>query len=111
MFVDILRGCNPDKTYIVVDALDECVEGRDELLNLILKETKDLPCVKWIISSRNRITRRTSLDDSQSVLSLELQENAEFVSLAIGAYIANRLAELEPLREDETLLEYAQQAL
>ncbi|KAI2791708.1 Vegetative incompatibility protein HET-E-1 [Penicillium oxalicum] len=111
MFLCILRACTTDKIYIIVDALDECVQDQDKLLQLILQETRGLPHVKWIISSRNHVNQRIRLDDSQSILSLELQENAEAVSLAIGAYISNRLAELESLEEDDTLLEYVQQTL
>jgi hypothetical protein len=111
IFVDILRDCSPDKTYIVVDALDECVQGQDKLLQFIFKETKELPHVKWIISSRNHVEQRTRLDESQSILSLELQENAESVSVAIGAYISDRIADLQSLQDDNTLLEYVQQVL
>ncbi|KAJ5100119.1 Vegetative incompatibility protein HET-E-1 [Penicillium argentinense] len=111
MFVDILRDPIVDKIYIVVDALDECVQGQDKLLQFILKETKELPHVKWIISSRNHVEQRTRLDDSQSILSLELQENAESVSVAIAAYISDRIAELESLQDDDTLLEYVRQIL
>jgi hypothetical protein len=45
-----------------------------KLLQFVLKQTKGLPRVKWIISSRNHIMQRTRLDDSQSILSLELQD-------------------------------------
>ncbi|KAJ5778418.1 Vegetative incompatibility protein HET-E-1 [Penicillium odoratum] len=98
MFLDILRDPSLDKIYIVVDALDECVQDQDKLLRLILKQAKGLP-------------RRIRLDDSQSILSLELQDNAESVALAIKAYITNRIAELESLQDDDTLLEYVQQIL
>jgi hypothetical protein len=111
MFVDIVRHSSLDKIYIVVDALDECVQDQGKLLQFILKETKGLPSVKWITSSRNHIVQRTRLDDSQSILSLELQENAESVSLAIGAYITNRITELESLQDNDTLLKYVQQTL
>ncbi|KAJ5377107.1 Vegetative incompatibility protein HET-E-1 [Penicillium cosmopolitanum] len=111
MLMDILRDPSLDMMYIVVDALDESVEDRDKLLRLILLEIRGLPHVKWIISSRNHVDQRKRLDDSQSILSLELQENAESVSLAIRAYISNRIAELESLEDDDTLLEYVQQTL
>ncbi|KAJ5379598.1 Vegetative incompatibility protein HET-E-1 [Penicillium cosmopolitanum] len=111
IFSDILHDSSLDMIYIVVDALDECVQDRDKLLQLILLETRELPHVKWIISSRNHVMKHIRLDDSQSILSLELQENAEAVSLAIGAYISNRIAEFESLEDDDTLREYVQQTL
>jgi hypothetical protein len=111
MFLHILRDCSPDKIYILVDALDECMQDQEKLLKFILKETRDLPHVKWIISSRNHVEQRTRLDNSQSILSLELQENADSVSRAIAAYISDRTAELKSLQDDDTLLEYVQQTL
>ncbi|KAL5361432.1 WD40-repeat-containing domain protein [Aspergillus floccosus] len=111
IFLDILRDSSLDKIYIVVDALDECVQDQDKLLQFILRGTKEFPHVKWIISSRNHVEPRIRLDESQSILSLELQENAESVSVAIGAYISNRVAELESLQDDNTLLDYVQQTL
>jgi hypothetical protein len=95
----------------MVDALDECMQGQDKVLRFILEETKDLPHVKWIISSRNHVEQRTRLEDSQSVLSLELQENADLVSGAIGAYISDRISKLVTLQNDDSLQEYVQQAL
>jgi hypothetical protein len=95
----------------MVDALDECMQGQDKVLRFILEETKDLPHVKWVISSRNHIEQRTRLEDSQSVLSLELQENADLVSGAIGAYISDRISKLVNLQNDDSLQEYVQQAL
>ncbi|KAF3392416.1 hypothetical protein F1880_008930 [Penicillium rolfsii] len=111
MFMDIMRDPSLDMIYIVVDALDECLQDQDKLLQFILRETQEITRVKWIISSRNHVQQRTRLVESQSILSLELQENAEAVLLAIGAYISNRLAELECLEDDDTLREYVQQTL
>lgn len=69
-------------------------------MEFILKERKELPNVKWIVSSRNHVQQRESLVDSQSILSLELQDNAEFVSEAIEAYIADRTSKLESLQDN-----------
>ncbi|CAI7583001.1 unnamed protein product [Penicillium manginii] len=111
IFLDMLRDFSMGKIYLVVDALDECMQDQGKLLQFILQETKDIPRVKWIISSRNHVEQRKRLVESQSILSLELQENAEAVSVAIGAYISNRIAELESLEDDDSLLQYVQQAL
>ncbi|KAJ5366099.1 hypothetical protein N7541_000040 [Penicillium brevicompactum] len=111
MFSDIVRESSLERIYVVVDALDECVQDQDKLLQFILNESKDFPHVKWIISSRNHVEQRTRLLDSQSILSLELHENAESVYLAIEAYITNKTAGLESLRDEKNLLAYVQQAL
>lgn len=111
IFLDMLRDSSMGKIYLVVDALDECVQDQGKLLQFILQETKNIPRVKWIISSRNHVQQRKRLVESQSILSLELQENAEAVSVAIRAYISNRLAELESLEDNDTLLEHVQWTL
>ncbi|KAJ5379592.1 Vegetative incompatibility protein HET-E-1 [Penicillium cosmopolitanum] len=110
MFLEILRDWNLDKIFIMVDALDECVQDQDKLLQFILQETKELPHIKWIISSRNHVEQRIRLVDSQSILSLELQENTDSVSEAIGVYISDRISKLESL-QDNPDREYVQRAL
>ncbi|CAG8267750.1 unnamed protein product [Penicillium salamii] len=110
IFVDILRDSSLDKIFLVVDALDECVQDQEKLLQFILKETKNFPHVKWIISSRNHVQQRESLVESQSTLSLELQDNAECVSRAIEAYISDRMSTLESL-QDNPDREYVRQVL
>ncbi|KAK5636714.1 hypothetical protein RRF57_012426 [Xylaria bambusicola] len=85
-----------DKTltiaYIIIDALDECVEGLEKLLNFILRNTFELPRVKWIVSSRNHVEQR--LDITGMTLSLELTQNAEQVAHAVDVYIALKALEL-----------------
>jgi hypothetical protein len=110
MFLDILRESSLETIYVVVDALDECVQDQDKLLQFILKETKDFPRVKWIISSRNHVQQREILVESQLILCLELQDNAEYVSRAIEAYICDRMSTLESL-QDNPDREYVRQAL
>lgn len=109
MFTNIARDPSLGQIYFIIDTLDECVKEQDKLLRFVLQEVK-LPRVKWIISSRNNVTQSVKLDGSQSILSLELQENAESVSQAIDAYIAERTSQIESLQNDPSL-EYVKQAL
>jgi hypothetical protein len=50
-------------------------------------------------------------DPSGPILSLELQENADSVSQAISAYIAERTSRIESLQDDPPLQQYVQQVL
>ncbi|KAI3532313.1 Vegetative incompatibility protein HET-E-1-like protein 15 [Colletotrichum abscissum] len=102
ILTDILRDPDLGKTYIIIDALDECLTDRDKLLKFVLQEAKEAEQspVKWIISSRNNIEQCTRLECSQSILSLELQENAESISGAIDAYIDYRISHFESLQDD-----------
>jgi len=76
----------------------------------VLQEAQ-LPRVKWIISSRNNITESRKLNNSQSILSLELQENAVFMSRAISTYIADMTSRIESLQNDASLQEYVRRVL
>ncbi|KAK0751649.1 WD40-repeat-containing domain protein [Schizothecium vesticola] len=110
VLASVLRDHGHGEVYLIIDALDECVNDRDKLLKFVLQEVK-LPRVKWIISSRNNITESRRLDVSQSILSLELQENADSISNAISAYITERTSQIESLQDDPPLQQYVRQVL
>ena len=102
---EILRNMLPDprlkNTCLIIDALDECETDLWELLKFISQNSSASSCVKWIVSSRNRldIDRHLKLQDSGLKLSLELTQNAAQVSSAVDAYIDNRISELESLQD------------
>ncbi|KAJ3454768.1 hypothetical protein MRS44_013368 [Fusarium solani] len=79
---DILSGMLRDpslaRAYIVIDALDECETGLQQLLKLVVENTSACR-VKWIVSSRNKrdIEQQLKPSDSQTGLSLELKANAQ----------------------------------
>ncbi|KAF4333466.1 heterokaryon incompatibility protein het-E-1 [Fusarium beomiforme] len=76
--------------YLIVDALDECLEGLGSLLKLISCLT---PRVKWIVSSRNRYEVEEYLEPSSKIgLSLELHE--ESVCQAVRYFIDYRTRQL-----------------
>ncbi|KAK4458976.1 hypothetical protein QBC42DRAFT_299809 [Cladorrhinum samala] len=101
IFRTILRDSRLAAAYLVIDALDECEENLQQLLELI-RDTASATSVpiKWIVSSRNRhdIEQRFTLDDSRIRLSLEL--NAEHVSHAIDAYIDHNVCRLKSVEHD-----------
>ncbi|KAK1713022.1 NACHT domain-containing protein, partial [Colletotrichum lupini] len=99
---------------LIVDALDECVEGRQKLLDFICERSKDSHA-KWVVSSRNwpeietnlkRITGRTS------ELSLEL--NSDLIADAVRMYIrikVDELAEKSPYDDDLDLRNHVEKYL
>ncbi|KAK4103749.1 hypothetical protein N658DRAFT_484613 [Parathielavia hyrcaniae] len=109
ILLDVLRDRSLQKVYLIVDALDECIEDQDKFFKFV--QEANLSRVRWIISSRNNVTQSRKLDDSQSILSLELQENAKDVSRAIDAFITKRTSQIESLRDNPPLLQDVQQAL
>jgi hypothetical protein len=79
MFTDILQDQNLNCTYLVIDALDECVAADlPKLLGFITKKSSVSPRVKWIVSSRNWPSIEKKLNTvTQGVwLCLELNENS-----------------------------------
>ncbi|KAH6696713.1 WD40-repeat-containing domain protein [Leptodontidium sp. MPI-SDFR-AT-0119] len=92
-------------TYLIIDALDECETDLPQLLKLIVQSASRFPCVKWIVSSRNKpdIEAQLRLDHTQVRLSLELNE--KHVSRAIEIFIDFRVSRLPNLTDDSALQE------
>jgi hypothetical protein len=99
------------RAYLAVDALDECIADRDQLLRYIARHRVPSPCVKWIVSSRNipeieDILEMSASDDSDDSsgsevkLSLEVTQNAEQVTRAVEAFIDHKLSNMRSLRHD-----------
>lgn len=68
----------------MVDALDEYMEGRAQLLDLII-QTSQITRTKWLILSRNWPEIEVQLSSIAQKLSLEL--NKESVAEAVKSYI------------------------
>ncbi|SPO02440.1 uncharacterized protein DNG_05113 [Cephalotrichum gorgonifer] len=102
-FEKILRDPSLKNTYLIIDALDECETDLPQLLKLIVHNSSASPRVKWIVSSRNRpeIEQQLKLHDSGTALSLELSENAEQVTHAVGAYIDFKVSTVPSLQDDD----------
>ncbi|KAH8665172.1 WD40-repeat-containing domain protein [Tricladium varicosporioides] len=96
IFTDMLRGSSLSCTYLIVDALDECQTGLEQLLDLIVQSLSDLsPRVKWLVSSRHRVEIEERLRRAKSRVDLDLGQNVEHqVSLAVEAYINHKMSDL-----------------
>ncbi|OKL57787.1 hypothetical protein UA08_07028 [Talaromyces atroroseus] len=86
LFTDIIQDPQLRKTYLIVDALDECTDRLDLLLGYIVKHASALPHVKWVISSRNWPSIEKELKMIEN-MQLNLELNAETVTAAVGKYI------------------------
>ena len=53
IFTDMLRNPSLNATYLIIDALDECVTDLPKLLDFVAKHSSMSSCVKWIVSSCN----------------------------------------------------------
>ncbi|TGJ86626.1 hypothetical protein E0Z10_g2185 [Xylaria hypoxylon] len=79
------------KTYIIIDALDECQYQQSELIDWIIGWSQNCTQVKWLVSSRNwpPIVEALGSFEVNTVVSLEL--NARSVSAALETYIKHKV--------------------
>ncbi|KAK0638838.1 HET-R [Cercophora newfieldiana] len=91
---DMLGDANLKATYLVIDALDECVADLPNLLELIVSTSSER--VKWLVSSRNTVAIERKLRPGHGLTEFSLGSgtNAEHASLDIDGYIDSRLSDL-----------------
>jgi hypothetical protein len=96
ILTDMLQDPGLNRTYLIVDALDECQSGLDQLLNLIVQILSDSSSrVKWLVSSRHRVGIEERLRLEKGRIELDLGQNVEGqVSHAVEAYINHKMSGL-----------------
>lgn len=105
IFDNMLQDPRLNQLYLVVDALDECQSGLEQLLNFI-NETSAHPCCRviWLVSSRNRLDIQERLCPGKGRIQLDLEQDTESrVFDAVNAYIdhkASKLAQLKQYKSD-----------
>jgi archaellum biogenesis ATPase FlaH len=110
-FADVLRNPSSTTTYLIIDALDECVTDLPKLLDFIVKQSSASSHVKWIVSSRNWPDIEERLGQAGHKVRLSLELNAAAVSTAVQTFIDQRVSKLaQQNRYDErtkhTVLEH-----
>ncbi|KAF5694806.1 heterokaryon incompatibility protein het-E-1 [Fusarium denticulatum] len=90
-FRKILDDPGLGETYLLVDALDECVEDLPLLLALISSTSSR---AKWIATSRNRCEIEELFGEASSKLALSLELHEGSVSRAVDSYIKYRTRQL-----------------
>jgi hypothetical protein len=75
-----------EKTYIFIDALDECTSDLSLLLNFI-QHSLSHPTVKWVVSSRNWQSIEKELNQATQKVRLSLELNEQSVSAAVDSYV------------------------
>jgi hypothetical protein len=94
IFKDILKDPRISKTYLVIDALDECLVDLPKLLRFIAEQSSVSSHVKWIISSRNWPDIEELLELAGRKINLSLELNAKSISTAVNTYIQHKVLEL-----------------
>ena len=104
IFTSILEDPDFESSYLVIDALDECVIDLDLLLQLIATRSSASARVKWIVSSRNRPDVEEQLQLASRKVSLCLELNEDSITAAVGIYIDTKVAHIAQLKryDDKT---------
>ncbi|KAH7247440.1 uncharacterized protein BKA55DRAFT_66651 [Fusarium redolens] len=93
ILINILQDYSRQSTFLIIDALDECVTNRDQLLDLLV-HISSLSRAKLIVSSRNWQSIEEALNASTQKLRLCLELNHELISAAVGRYIEYKVGQL-----------------
>ncbi|KAH8674523.1 hypothetical protein BGZ60DRAFT_468818 [Tricladium varicosporioides] len=100
IFTNILQDPSLNSTYLIIDALDECIAADlPKLLDFIVQKSSISPRVKWIVSSRNWSDIKKRLERSEQKVGLCLELNAESVSVAVSIYIRQKVHQLAQEKE------------
>jgi hypothetical protein len=94
IFVDVLRDPSLRPTYLVIDALDECVTDLPVLLDFVAKQSSVSSRVKWIVSSRNWPDIEAQLEQAGHKVRLSLELNVESVAAAVAVFIQRKVDQL-----------------
>jgi hypothetical protein len=94
IFTNILRDPSLDSTYLIIDALDECIVDLPKLVDFIVHTSSISPRVKWIVSSRNWPSIEEQFNKATQGVRLCLELNPKSISEAVGIYIQYKVDEL-----------------
>ncbi|RDW75234.1 hypothetical protein BP6252_06376 [Coleophoma cylindrospora] len=90
----ILQDPTLNDTYLIIDALDECVDDLPRLLEFISQTSSVCPRVRWVVSSRNWPEIEKMLDTAMQKQRLCLELNADSVSAAVATFIQTKVHDL-----------------
>jgi hypothetical protein len=94
IFTNILQDPSLNSTYLVINALDECVADLPKLLDFIVQKSCVSSRVKWIVSSRNWPDIEERLERAGHKVRLCLELNAESLSTAVDIFIQHKVRQL-----------------
>jgi hypothetical protein len=94
IFEAVLQDPSLRMTYLIVDALDECVTDLPKLLEFVAKHSSTSSRVKWIVSSRNWPEIEAQLERAGHKVKLSLELNAQAVAAAVDVFIQQKVDQL-----------------
>ncbi|KAM7190941.1 hypothetical protein V8F33_009174 [Rhypophila sp. PSN 637] len=103
--IKMLEDPNLKVTYLVIDALDECLIDQQKLLSLIVQILFVSARVKLVVSSRNLVQIEEQLAGVAQQARLSLELNAESVTAAVEAFIRHKVLCLSQLKQYDSTME------
>ncbi|KAJ5101029.1 hypothetical protein N7456_007081 [Penicillium angulare] len=94
IFTQILEDSSLKSTYFMIDALDECRDGLQDLLDLIVENSTTHQEIRWVVSSRNEYEITECLDSATQIAPISLELNEASVSEAVDAFIQHKVDDL-----------------
>ncbi|KAH6669998.1 hypothetical protein B0J14DRAFT_486233, partial [Halenospora varia] len=94
IFTSILQDPGLNSTYLIIDALDECVADLPKLLDFIVQKSSISPRIKWVVSSRNWPDIEERLERAWYKMRLCLELNPKSISVAVSTYIKHKTLQL-----------------
>jgi hypothetical protein len=94
IFEAVLQDPSLRMTYLIIDALDECVTNLLKLLELVARQSSVSSRVKWIVSSRNWPDIEAQLERAGHKVNLSLELNAQSVAAAVDVFIQQKVDQL-----------------
>ncbi|CAN9215415.1 unnamed protein product [Alternaria alternata] len=94
IFEAVLQDPSLRMTYLIIDALDECITDLPMLLDFVAKQSSVSSRVKWIVSSRNWPDIEAQLERAGHKARLSLELNAESVAAAVAVFIQQKVDQL-----------------
>lgn len=109
VFCKILEDSRLQNTYLIIDALDECVVDLSLFLDLIIEKSSANSHIKWIVSSRNWPSIDERLGAATQKVSLCLELNKDTISAAVGTYIRHKVTRLADQKKYDSKMRAAVQ--
>jgi hypothetical protein len=102
IFTDVLGDPSLNSTYLIIDALDECIVDLEKLVDFIAQKSSTSSRVKWLVSSRNWSDIEERLERAGHKVKLSLELNAESVSTAVSIFIKQKVSQLAQSKKYDT---------
>ncbi|KAJ4332598.1 hypothetical protein N0V85_009948, partial [Neurospora sp. IMI 360204] len=98
-FRNMLKDPQLSPVYLAVDALDECAQGRPDLIRLISTSLNLSQKVRWLLSSRPEVDVLAELKglgiDSSDISETFVELDAQRPAASVNAYIDHKLTVLK----------------